>query len=143
MRPIHNHCTATVAELSQLSQIHPALLEPGSRSRCCCWWDPITSRGVHLHPLHAPLLLLLLALLLSPLRQSELRPALAASPSLWSPRCHFCARVPFTLSVRMCDMKPPLQTIAACDQTVRRGRFYFEGEMLSLRGRAVKEQLHG
>ena len=42
--------------------------------------------------------------------------ALVVVPALCSPLCHFCARVPFTLSVRMCDMKPQLQTFPACDQ---------------------------
>lgn len=57
----------------------------------------------------------------------------------WSPRCHFCARVPFTLSARMCDIKPQLQTFPACDPTARTGAgFYFEGEMLSPGGRKVQ-----
>lgn len=54
-------------------------------------------------------------------------PAAAAPPSLWSPRCHFCARAPFTLSALMCDMKPQLRAFPACDQTTRRGAVLFGG----------------
>jgi len=50
-----------------------------------------------------------------------------ACPALCSPRCHFCARVPFTLLVCATDLKPSLQTRSACDQTDRRGAGFVGG----------------
>lgn len=111
----------TVAELSPRSQIQRVLKPAFGRRR---WWDTTASRGSHPHPLHARFCSVSSPAWTGPSCRGS---APVVFPSLRSPRCHFCARVPFTLSVRMCDMKPQLQTFAACDQTVRRGAVLFRG----------------
>lgn len=121
-------------------QLQPTQLSPTEANSTCGWalksglrrcrWlgTIVASRGFHVHPL--------LGLLRTPARAlpgfsfslSAHSPSLSRSLSLWPPQCHFCARVPFTLSVRMCDMKPPLRTCPACDQTRRRGAVFIHRE---------------